>query len=124
MENMNSPTYLDKVQTKILENLRHINAPSVQMHSIFSEFINLSDVPNDLYSSDDNDYDMDVRTTQRMSDKRRQVPEEHSDSEDEGGNRRNRASYKERSSLLSHDRGEDNMEVDEYDDGEADDEGN
>jgi hypothetical protein len=33
MENMNSQQYLDRTQTKILENLRNIIAPSVQMHS-------------------------------------------------------------------------------------------
>jgi hypothetical protein len=57
-----------------------------------------------------------------MSDKKRQAEGEHSDSEDEGG-RRNTVNYKERTSLLSHDRGEEKMDVDGDEDGEADDEG-
>jgi hypothetical protein len=77
-------------------------------------------VPNDLYSSDDED-EPDVRVTQRMSDKRRTTAGEHSDSEDEDGGRRNRQSYKDRSSLMAHDRGDNDMEVDE-EEGEADDE--
>jgi hypothetical protein len=56
-----------------------------------------------MYSSDDGDEDSnenkDKRITQKMRDRRR-VPEgELSDSEDEGYNRRERRSYKERSFL-------------------------
>ncbi|KAI8910871.1 hypothetical protein EDD86DRAFT_203815 [Gorgonomyces haynaldii] len=98
MENMNSKEYLEKMKTKILEHLRHIDfAPSVQMHQ----------VPHDMYSSDDEEEESkDKRISQKMSDKRRVPENELSDSEDEGDHRRDHRSYneKERSSLLAHDR--------------------
>ena len=86
-----------------MENLRELNfAPSVQMHQ----------VPNDLYSDDEEDEDKekdkDRRITQKMSDRRRVPDNELSDSEDEGDGRRNERSYKEKSykerSLLAHDK--------------------
>lgn len=65
-----------------------------------------------------------------MTDKRRTPQNEFSDSEDEGDDRRDRQNYKERSSLMSHDRGEGlsagvgPMDVDvSEEDNEADDEG-
>ena len=78
-----------------MENLRHLNfAPSVQMHH----------VPNDMYSSDeeeDNEDRKDRRISQKMSDKRRIPENELSDSEDEGDHRRDQRSYR---SLLAHDK--------------------
>jgi hypothetical protein len=79
-----------------------------------------TDVPGDLYSSDEEDEQAvkDQRITgnikcnkERMSDKRRVPKNELEDSEDEGDGRRNRHSYKERS-LMSYDK-EKPMEVDE-----------
>ncbi|KAL2914062.1 Histone deacetylase 1 [Polyrhizophydium stewartii] len=90
MENMNSREYLDRMKAQILENLRHINhAPSVQMHQ----------VPHDTYSSDDEDDDNESkerRLSQKHIDKRRVPENELSDSDDEGDNRRDRRSYRER----------------------------
>lgn len=101
MENMNSKEYLQKMTSKILENLKNIDfAPSVQMHQ----------VPHEMYSSEDEDdtnENKEERITQKMSDRRRVPENELSDSEDEGitqGNRRNQRSYGERRSLLSHDK--------------------
>jgi histone deacetylase 1/2 len=114
MENMNSKEYLDKIKSKILENLRHLNfSPSVQMHGKFTNLI--IEVPPDMFSSDDEDDDneenKDRRITrkiqflilEKMSDRRRVPENELSDSEDEGDGRRNERSYKERS-LLSYDK--------------------
>ncbi|EGF80610.1 hypothetical protein BATDEDRAFT_24371 [Batrachochytrium dendrobatidis JAM81] len=97
MENMNSREYLNRMKTKILENLRHLNfAPSVQIHQ----------VPHDTYSSEDEEDENDAkdhRITQKMSDKRFVPDNERSDSEDEGDGRRNERLYRERS-LLFHDK--------------------
>jgi histone deacetylase 1/2 len=101
MENMNSKEYLQKMTSKILENLKNLDfAPSVQMHQ----------VPHEMYSSEDEEdtnENKEERITQKMSDRRRVPENELSDSEDEGvtqGNRRNQRSYGERRSLLSHDK--------------------
>ncbi|KAJ3076691.1 histone deacetylase [Podochytrium sp. JEL0797] len=103
MENLNSRKYLDQIQTKILESLRHLpHAPSVQSHEI----------PIDQFSCSDNESedelvmnpmnpDMPVRENTkdlRMRNRYRdayRVPEEAlSDSEGEEGGRRDRASYR------------------------------
>jgi hypothetical protein len=69
-------------------------------------------VPHDLYSSDEEaeeEANKDRRITrtlfnvEKMSDKRKVPENELSDSEDEGDNRRDRQSYKERS-LMSYDK--------------------
>ncbi|KAJ3030636.1 UNVERIFIED_CONTAM: histone deacetylase [Siphonaria sp. JEL0065] len=103
MENLNSRKYLDQIQTKILESLRHIpHAPSVQSHQI----------PIDEFSCSDNESDnelsmnplnpdnptqtnaKEVRMRSRYRDAYR-VPEEAlSDSEGEDGGRRDRVSYR------------------------------
>ena len=81
------------------------------MHRTFLFYL---DVPNDLYSSDDED-DMEsakncrisrifLDNVERSSDKRRVPENESSDSEDEGDDRRDHQTYKERSSLMSHDK--------------------
>ncbi|KAJ3014498.1 histone deacetylase [Thoreauomyces humboldtii] len=85
MENLNTREYLEKINIAVLENLRHVaHAPSVQMHH----------VPFDEWSSNDEEEDKDERITQSMSDKYR-IPENGlSDSEDEGGGRRDRQSFR------------------------------
>lgn len=90
MENHNTREYLEKVRTRVVENLRHVTfAPSVQ----------IQDVPRDVYSSDEEDEDdsknKDKRITQKMRDKRRVSELELSDSEDEGDDRRDYINYKE-----------------------------
>jgi len=90
MANQNTPEYLDKIKTRLFENLRMLpNAPGVQMQ----------DVPEDAVNDESDDEDKanpDERISIRASDKRMACDEEFSDSEDEGesGNRRDRANFK------------------------------
>ncbi|KAJ3217520.1 histone deacetylase [Dinochytrium kinnereticum] len=87
MENLNSREYLEKMKSKIIDNLRNVaHAPSVQMQ----------DVPRDLFTDEEEDEDAnkDVRITQSMSDKHRMPVGELSDSEEEG-DRRDIMSYEE-----------------------------
>ncbi|KAI9364526.1 hypothetical protein DFJ73DRAFT_809819 [Zopfochytrium polystomum] len=107
MENLNSRSYLEKIQNHILESLRHVaHAPSVELHHI----------PSDRYSDDDDSEDerlqeasstaimgtsvtttkvKDVRITRRMRDQYRVPDEALSDSEEEGeGGRRDRISFR------------------------------
>ncbi|XP_029212515.2 histone deacetylase 1-like isoform X2 [Acropora millepora] len=86
MANQNTNDYLEKIKQRLFENLRMLpHAPGVQMHPI----------PDDapvVEESDNEDEDMPVesekRISMRMSDKHISNPEEYSDSEDEGDNRR------------------------------------
>lgn len=77
MENLNSRQYLDKMLARVIENLRNVaHAPSVQMHQ----------VPNDLYSdNDEEDDDKDVRESQKEKDRRIVPDNELFESDDEGG---------------------------------------
>ncbi|KAJ3236040.1 hypothetical protein HDU81_011237 [Chytriomyces hyalinus] len=103
MENLNSRKYLDTIQTKILESLRHIpHAPSVQSHEI----------PVDQFSCSDNESEdelavntmnpdnpistssKDVRMRRTYRDQYRVPDEGLSDSEGEDGGRRNVQSYR------------------------------
>ncbi|KAI8607597.1 hypothetical protein BC830DRAFT_1263399 [Chytriomyces sp. MP71] len=103
MENLNSRKYLDTIQTKILESLRHIpHAPSVQSQQIpvdhFSDSENESeDEPapsaHNPYSNNTTSA-KDVRMRRTLRDAYR-VPEEAlSDSEGEDGGRRNAQSFR------------------------------
>eukprot|EP00276_Gloeochaete_wittrockiana_P004748 CAMPEP_0184661950 /NCGR_PEP_ID=MMETSP0308-20130426/40934_1 /TAXON_ID=38269 /ORGANISM="Gloeochaete witrockiana, Strain SAG 46.84" /LENGTH=448 /DNA_ID=CAMNT_0027103637 /DNA_START=164 /DNA_END=1510 /DNA_ORIENTATION=- len=77
MENQNSREYLDSLKSKLLEQLRHVEAvPSVPFQ----------EVPADVYKSDsdEEDRDPDVRISTRDRDKHVAKPGEFSDSEDEG----------------------------------------
>jgi histone deacetylase 1/2 len=92
MANQNTPEYLDKIKTRLFENLRMLpHAPGVQMQ----------DVPEDSVKEESDDEDdkkvnnPDERISIRASDKRIACEEEFSDSEDEGeGGRRNKESFK------------------------------
>ncbi|KAL3868722.1 hypothetical protein ACJMK2_041570 [Sinanodonta woodiana] len=91
MANQNTTEYLDKIKTRLFENLRMLpHAPGVQMQAIPEDAIN-----ND---SDDEEKDNpDERISIRASDKRIHLDEEYSDSEDEGGEggaRRDRSTLK------------------------------
>ncbi|KAJ3032687.1 Histone deacetylase 2 [Rhizophlyctis rosea] len=93
MENMNTRQYLEKLRREAVENMRNLpHAPSVQYQ----------DVPVDGFSSDDeeftdeNEYAKDRRISQRQSDAYRIPANGLSDSEDEGDNRRDRTSYRDR----------------------------
>lgn len=89
MANQNTPEYLEKIKTRLFENLRMLpHAPGVQMQNIPEDAINEeSDVEDKI--------DKDERLPQKDLDKRIVPENEFSDSEDEGeGGRRDNRSYK------------------------------
>lgn len=88
MTNQNSPEYLDKIKTRLFENLRMLpHAPGVQMQPIPEDAI-------DQESDDEDKQDPDERISIRASEKRVANDEEFSDSEDEGDGRKNVKSHK------------------------------
>jgi len=96
MANQNTSEYLDKIKTRLFENLRMLpHAPGVQM----------TDVPEDALNEESEDEDKanpDERVSIRASDKRITCDEEFSDSEDEGEpgeKRQNRESFRHRKRL-------------------------
>ena len=92
MANQNTPEYLDKIKTRLFENLRMLpHAPGVQMQAIPEDAI-----PDD--SEDEDKENPDERLSMRATDKRIACDEEFSDSEDEGeGGRTDKQNYKPRS---------------------------
>lgn len=96
MTNLNTTDYLEKVKTRLFENLRMLpHAPGVQVHAIPEDGINMeveeAEIDND---ADDN---KDVRMTKSEKDKRIMADNEYSDSEDEGPHgdgRKNNESHK------------------------------
>lgn len=89
MANQNTSDYIDKIKTRLFENLRMLpHAPGVQMQ----------DIPEDAIKEDSDDESRtnpDERISIRASDKRITCDEEFSDSEDEGeGGRRHQESFK------------------------------
>lgn len=89
MANQNTPEYMDKIKTRLFENLRMLpHAPGVQSIPI----------PEDGIAEESDDEDKgnpDERISIRASDKRVAPDNEYSDSEDEGGDgRRDERSYK------------------------------
>lgn len=95
MANQNASDYLDKIKTRLFENLRMLpHAPGVQMADIPEDAINFE-------SEDDDKQNPDERISIRASDKRIACDEEFSDSEDEEsgprlGDRRHRENYRKR----------------------------
>ena len=97
MANQNASDYLDKIKTRLFENLRMLpHAPGVQMADMAEDAINFE-------SDDDDKANPDERISIRASDKRIACEEEFSDSEDEnesgpgtGGNRRHRENHRKR----------------------------
>lgn len=91
MGNTNSGEYLDKIKTRLFENLRMLpHAPGVQMAPIPEDAINdADDIDNDVDKQD-----VDERISIRASEKRIQNEQEYSDSEDEGDARRDQVSHK------------------------------
>jgi len=84
MQNQNTPDYLDKIKTRLFENMRMIpHAPGVQMQPIPEDGVRDSDG-----EEDDSSKAADQRISIRASDKRIANENEYSDSEDEGDNRR------------------------------------
>ncbi|KAK8722458.1 hypothetical protein OTU49_012222, partial [Cherax quadricarinatus] len=88
MANQNTPEYLDKIKTRLFENLRMLpHAPGVQSIAI----------PEDGVAEESEDEDKaspDERISIRASDKRIAPDNEYSDSEDEGDGRRDERSFK------------------------------
>ncbi|KAK4336834.1 hypothetical protein RND71_043654 [Anisodus tanguticus] len=88
MSNQNSREYLDKIKTRLCENLRMLpHAPGVQAQTI----------PDDALAEEEEDEDKqnpDERISIRASEKRIQRDNEFSDSEDEDGNRKDIRSNK------------------------------
>ncbi|XP_006825578.1 putative histone deacetylase 1-B [Saccoglossus kowalevskii] len=84
MANQNTPEYLEKIKTRLYENLRMIpHAPGVQMHPIPED-----PIAADSEGEEEEEEDNDKRISIRASDKRIACDEEFSDSEDEGDGRR------------------------------------
>lgn len=110
MTNQNTPDYLEKIKTRLFENLRMLpHAPGVQVQAIPEDAIN-----------DDSDMedkaDKDERLPQKEIDKRLGHDNEFSDSEDEGeGGRRDSRNYrgKKRPRFDKSDSKDVNMEVKE-----------
>jgi len=92
-EDMNTPSYLERVKRIVMENLRHAGGPpSVQMSDIPS--MPIDDALDDL-NADEDMASPDERRHRRALDVRRQADGEISDSDDEGeGGRRNHARYR------------------------------
>nr|XP_034312098.1 probable histone deacetylase 1-B [Crassostrea gigas] len=90
MANQNTGEYMDKIKTRLFENLRMLpHAPGVQMTAI------PEDALNDESGEEEDKENPDERISIRASDKRVTGEGEYSDSEDEGeGGRKDRANYK------------------------------
>ncbi|BFZ00137.1 hypothetical protein BsWGS_03178 [Bradybaena similaris] len=88
MANQNTPEYMDKIKTRLFENLRMLpHAPGVQMQAIPEDALNDE-------SDDEDKANPDQRISIRQADKRIACEEEFSDSEDEDGGRKDRREYK------------------------------
>ncbi|CAG2112269.1 unnamed protein product, partial [Medioppia subpectinata] len=88
MTNQNTAEYLEKIKTRLFENLRMLpHAPGVQMQPIPEDAI-------DQESEDEDKQDGDERISIRASEKRIARDDEFSDSEDEGDGRRDNRSHK------------------------------
>ncbi len=90
MENANSPEYLEKIKTQVIENLKRTGfAPSMQMNDIPGDSLAAMDDAEAAEDDEDEDENKDVRYTDRRWDKRITKDAELSDSEDEELNERN-----------------------------------
>lgn len=89
MANQNTPEYLEKIKTRLFENLRMLpHAPGVQVQAIPEDALHEDSDAEDKVDKDD-------RLPQKDLDKRIVPENEFSDSEDEGeGGRRDNRSYK------------------------------
>ncbi|XP_033730831.1 probable histone deacetylase 1-B [Pecten maximus] len=88
MANQNTGEYMDKIKTRLFENLRMLpHAPGVQMSAIPEDALNDE-------SDDEDKENPDTRVSIRANDKRIACDEEFSDSEDEGEGKRDRQNYK------------------------------
>jgi histone deacetylase 1/2 len=97
MTNLNTTDYLEKVKSRLFENLRMLpHAPGVQVQPIPEDGIKM-DVDDDGAADGDTEAEKDERLPQSEKDKRIMGDNEFSDSEDEGptgDGRKNRESFK------------------------------
>lgn len=97
MTNLNTTDYLEKVKSRLFENLRMLpHAPGVQVQTIPEDGIKM-DLDDHDGIEDAEDADKDERVPQSIKDKRIMGDNEFSDSEDEGptgDGRKNRESFK------------------------------
>lgn len=100
MEDLNTPAYLNRVKSIVMENLRSLGGPpSVQMSDI--PRLPIDDIMNDP-NRDEDTIDPDQRRPMRLLDSLVQRDDELSDSEDEGeGNRKDRASHRDPDSVTT-----------------------
>lgn len=97
MSNQNTTEYLDKIKTRLFENLRMLPcAPGVQMQAIPEDGI-APDEP------EDDNKQLDERVSIRASDKRMSADNELSDSEDEGDGRKDHRSFNAKNKRLKKD---------------------
>ena len=90
MDNANTPEYLSKIKTQVLENLKRTAfAPSVQMAEVPPDPVGLDDDADAALDDMDEDENKDSRWTDRRWDKHTEKNGELSDSEDEETNSRN-----------------------------------
>lgn len=90
MDNANSPEYLSKIKTQVLENLKRTTfAPSVQMAEVPRDPVGLDEEADAALDDLDEDDNKDTRWTERRWDKYKEKDGELSESEDEGENKRN-----------------------------------
>lgn len=98
MTNLNTSDYLEKVKTRLFENLRMLpHAPGVQVQAIPEDAIKMDIDDQDGAADGDTEAEKDERAPQADKDKRIAPDNEFSDSEDEGpsgDNRKNRESHK------------------------------
>lgn len=91
MDNANSPEYLDKIRSQVIENLKRTqHAPSVQMQDVPRSPLapGMDDDAEDAMDDEDADANPDARYTQRQWDKYTSKDGELSESEDEEANER------------------------------------
>lgn len=98
MTNLNTSDYLDKVKTRLFENLRMLpHAPGVQVQAIPEDGIKMDVDDQDGTADGDTEAEKDERQPKSEKDKRIIGDNEYSDSEDEGptgDGRKNRESHK------------------------------
>ncbi len=85
MTNLNTGDYLDKVKTRLFENLRMLpHAPGVQVQAIPEDGIKMNVDDHDGAADGDTEQEKDERAPKSEKDKRIIGDNEYSDSEDEG----------------------------------------
>jgi len=90
MDNANSPEYLEKIKTQVIENLKRTAfAPSVQMTDVPRDPVGMDDEADAILDDEDEDEHKDERMTKRRWEKYVEKDGELSESEDEDMNQRN-----------------------------------